>query len=142
MSVPIPAPFSWPIRVYYEDTDLSGVVYHASYLRFLERARTEWLRALGFSQERLKDELGVVFTVAGLEIDFLRPARLDDALEATVELDGRKRASLNFVQTLRRVDDVNTVLTRARVRAACVAMDTFRPCALPDGIFAAIGKIA
>jgi len=121
---------------------MSGVVYHASYLRFLERARTEWLRALGFSQERLKDELGVVFTVAGMEIDFLRPARLDDALEATVALDGRKRASLNFVQTLRRAGDVNTMLTRARVRAACVAMDTFRPCALPDGIFVAIGKIA
>jgi len=142
VSVAIPAPFSWPVRVYYEDTDMSGVVYHASYLRFLERARTEWLRALGFSQERLKDELGVVFTVAGMEIDFLRPARLDDALEATVALDGRKRASLNFVQTLRRAGDVNTVLTRARVRAACVAMDTFRPCALPDGIFVAIGKIA
>ncbi|MDE0856325.1 MAG: YbgC/FadM family acyl-CoA thioesterase, partial [Nevskia sp.] len=64
--------FAWPIRVYYEDTDLSGVVYHASYLRFLERARTEWLRALGFSQERLKGEMGVVFTVAGMQIDFRR----------------------------------------------------------------------
>ena len=116
---------------------MSGVVYHASYLRFLERARTEWLRALGFSQERLKDELGVVFTVAGMEIDFRRPARLDDALEATVALDGRKRASLNFVQTLRRAGDVNTVLTEARVRVACVAMATFKPCALPGGIFAA-----
>src|ERR1700757_2397096 len=95
---------------------MSGVVYHASYLRFLERARTEWLRALGFSQERLKEELGVVFTVAGLEIDFLRPARLDDALEATVELEGRKRASLNFVQTLRRAGDVESGLARARGR--------------------------
>jgi acyl-CoA thioester hydrolase len=134
--------FSWPVRVYYEDTDMSGVVYHAGYLRFLERARTEWLRALGFSQERLKDELGVVFTVAGLQIDYLRPARLDDSLEATVELEGRKRASLNFVQTLKRVGNVNTpggavLLTEARVRVACVAKDTFRPCALPDGIFQA-----
>ena len=129
--------FAWPIRVYYEDTDLSGVVYHASYLRFLERARTEWLRALGFSQERLKGELGVVFTVAGMEIDFRRPARLDDMLEATVALEGRKRASLNFVQTLRRVDDASMVLTQARVRVACVAMATFKPCALPGEIFAA-----
>jgi acyl-CoA thioester hydrolase len=141
VSVPI-SPFAWPIRVYYEDTDMSGVVYHASYLRFLERARTEWLRALGFSQERLKEELGVVFTVAGMEIDFLRPARLDDALEATVEVQGHRRASLNFVQTLRRAGDVDSVLTRARVRAACVAMDTFKPCALPGGIFAAVGKAA
>ena len=141
MSVPI-SPFAWPIRVYYEDTDMSGVVYHASYLRFLERARTEWLRALGFSQERLKEERGVVFTVAGMEIDFLRPARLDDALEATVEVQGHRRASLNFVQTLRRAGDVDSVLTRARVRAACVAMDTFKPCALPGGIFAAVGKAA
>ena len=136
MSVPI---FSWPIRVYYEDTDMSGVVYHASYLRFLERARTEWLRAQGFSQERLKGELGVVFTVAGMQIDFRRPARLDDALEATVALDGRKHASLNFVQTLRRAGQPQDVLTEARVRVGCVAADTFRPCALPGGIFAAIG---
>lgn len=130
--------FAWPIRVYYEDTDLSGVVYHASYLRFLERARTEWLRALGFSQERLKGEMGVVFTVAGMQIDFRRPARLDDLLEATVALESRKRASLNFVQTLRLAGDVNTVLTEARVRVACVAMATFKPCALPGGIFAAV----
>ena len=98
-------PFIWRSRVYWEDTDAGGVVYYANYLKFLERARTEWLRALGFSQERLKDEMGVVFTVAGLEIDFRKPARLDDELEATVALEGRKRASLNFVQTLRRADD-------------------------------------
>ena len=131
-------PFCWPARVYWEDTDGGGVVYYANYLRFLERARTEWLRALGFSQERLKEELGVVFTVAGMEIDFLRPARLDDALEATVEVQGHRRASLNFVQTLRRAGDVNTVLTRARVRAGCVSMASFRPCALPGEIFEAI----
>jgi acyl-CoA thioester hydrolase len=136
-TAPNPPLFAWPLRVYYEDTDLSGVVYHASYLRFLERARTEWLRSLGFSQERLKNELGVVFTVAGMEIDFRRPARLDDALEATVELQGSKRASLNFVQTLRRAGDVASVLTQARVRVACVAMGSFKPCALPGEIFAA-----
>lgn len=117
---------------------MSGVVYHASYLRFLERARTEWLRALGFSQERLKDEMGVGFTVAGLEIDFRKPARLDDELEATVALEGRKRASLNFVQTLRRADDAAWLLTQARVRVACVALETFKPCALPGEIFAAV----
>lgn len=137
MGIPV---FSWPIRVYYEDTDLSGVVYHASYLRFLERARTEWLRARGFSQERLKSELGVVFTVAGMEIEFRRPARLDDALEATVVIEGRKRASLNFVQTLRRAGQVPEVLTEARVRVACVDMANFRPCALPGEIFAAVAN--
>lgn len=130
--------FSWPIRVYYEDTDLSGVVYHAGYLRYLERARTEWLRALGFSQERLKTELGVAFTVVSMEIDFRRPARLDDCLEATVEVEVRKRASLGFVQTVRYAGDDRTELVRVRARVACVDLAGFKPCALPEAIYSVV----
>lgn len=131
MSVP---DFTWPIRVYYEDTDVSGVVYHAAYLCFLERARTEWLRAQGYSQEQLRTELGVAFTVADLEIRFRKPARLDDALEATVAVAVRRRASLEFVQTLRLAAAPESVLAQARVRVACVDAHSFRPCALPEAL--------
>ncbi|MBL6750716.1 MAG: tol-pal system-associated acyl-CoA thioesterase [Nevskia sp.] len=123
--------FIWPIRVYYEDTDVSGVVYHAAYLCYLERARTEWLRAQGYSQEQLRTELGVAFTVSELEIRFRKPARLDDALEATVTVSGRGRASLEFEQSLRFAGDPGQVLTTARVRVACVDAHRFKPCALP-----------
>jgi acyl-CoA thioester hydrolase len=126
--------FIWPIRVYYEDTDVSGVVYHAAYLCYLERARTEWLRAQGFSQEQLRTELGVAFTVSELEIRFRKPARLDDALEATVTLAARGRASLEFEQTLRMAAAPERVLTTAHVRVACVDARRFKPCALPGAL--------
>lgn len=124
--------FVWPVRVYYEDTDVSGVVYHANYLRFLERARTEWLRHKGFSQETLRTQRGLAFTVANMEIDFRAPARLDDALEATVELSQRKRASLIFSQTLRRASQPSQVLCTARVRVGCVDVLNFKPHPLPE----------
>ncbi len=82
--LPIPV-FSWPVRVYWEDTDAGGVVYHARYLHFLERARSEWLRASGIGQQQLRDEAGIVFVVHRMEIDFKAPARLDDLLTATVQ---------------------------------------------------------
>lgn len=126
-----PPPFVWPARVYYEDTDASGVVYHARYLQFFERARTEWLRAMSFSQQNLRDSLAVVFTVANLKIDFLRPARLDDALEVSVIVEQMRRASLEFRQELRRAGETE-LLSRAHVRVGCVDVATFRPCALPD----------
>ncbi len=130
MSVPV---FAWPVRVYYEDTDASGVVYHAAYLRYFERARTEWLRALGFSQERLKGELGVVFTVAGMELEFRRPARLDDALEATTAVELLRRASMNFVQMLRYAAEPGTVLTQAAcARGLRGDAASFKPCAARD----------
>lgn len=125
------ATFYWPVRVYYEDTDASRVVYHAAYVKYFERARTEWLRAQGFSQHALHDELGVVFTVANLELDFLRPGRLDDELQVGVEVDRVRGASLTFRQELSRKGESGTPLARARVRVGCVDVATFRPCALP-----------
>jgi len=123
--------FSWPLRVYYEDTDLSGVVYHANYLKFFERARTEWLRALGCSQERLRHEVQVVFTVSHVEVAFLAPARLDDELDATVVVTELKRASLMLSQELRIRGDAGRLLATAEVRVASVDAATFRPTALP-----------
>ena len=126
-----PPAFVWPARVYYEDTDASGVVYHARYLHFFERARTEWLRAMSFSQQNLRDSLDVVFTVANIRVDFLRPARLDDALEVGVVVAQMRRASLEFRQELRRAGETE-LLARAHVRVGCVDVASFRPCALPD----------
>lgn len=120
---------SLPIRVYYEDTDASGVVYHAVYLRYFERARTEWLRALGLSHSKLGEQAGVAFAVSTLTVDFRRPARLDDALVVTADVERVKRASLEFNQNLHR--DGDTLLARARVRVACVDATRFRPCGLP-----------
>jgi acyl-CoA thioester hydrolase len=133
----VPAPtteFVWPIRVYYEDTDASGVSYHASYLRWFERARTEWLRARGLSQEKLRVEHGVAFTVANLEIDYVIPARLDDEVEVVTRIADMRRVSMKFSQELRRRGDPSQVLSRARVRAACVDAATFKPAAMPVGL--------
>lgn len=133
------------IRVYYEDTDSSGVVYHAAYLHYLERGRTEWLRELGFSHRNLLKEMGIAFTVSRLSLDYLRPARLDDALLVRTEVAEMRRASLVFSQRLWLADEApdqtgrtrddtggrSRALLQARVRVACVAADGFRPCALP-----------
>lgn len=122
--------FSWPIRVYWEDTDASGVVYHANYLRWFERARTEWLRDKGHDQESLRTSRGIAFTVADLSVRYLRPARLDDALDVIVELAESRKASLRFRQILRRSGG-GEVLAEAEIRVGCVDAATFRPCALP-----------
>lgn len=122
------ANFAWPVRVYYEDTDTTGVVYHAAYVAFMERARTEWLRSAGVNQERLRREDAVTFTVARLEVDYLAPARLDDQLEVSVDVGKVGRASFVLHQTVERVGET---LCRAIVRVACVNAITFRPCALP-----------
>ncbi len=125
--------FSWPLRVYYEDTDVSGVVYHANYLKFFERARTEWLRALGYSQESLRHEVQVAFTVSRLEVAFRSPARLDDELVATVAITELKRASLVMRQQLRLGDAFGKLLAEAEVKVVSVDAISFKPCALPDG---------
>ncbi|MBX5459755.1 MAG: tol-pal system-associated acyl-CoA thioesterase [Steroidobacteraceae bacterium] len=127
--------FSWPARVYWEDTDGGGVVYYANYLRFLERARTEWLRALGFSQTELAKEPGILFVVASLSIDYRRPARLDDALIITCDAEQEGAASIRFTQTIRRGDDV---LVEANVLVACLDARTFRPTRLPRAIVEAL----
>ena len=108
------------------------MVYHAQYLKYFERARTEWLRAMGFSQDNLRARLDVVFTVANLEIDYLRPARLDDELVVTVIVAEVRRASLHFRQTLARKHELGVELARAKVRVGCVDVGTFRPCAMPE----------
>jgi acyl-CoA thioester hydrolase len=125
--------FSWPIRVYWEDTDAGGVVYHASYLRFLERGRTEWLRALGIAQQALRESHDLVFAVRSVSMDFLAPARLDDALSVSVELTEVRSASLRFRQSLRREFD-GLLLVEAEVRAACLTASTFRPRPIPPGL--------
>lgn len=123
--------FSLPIRVYWEDTDAGGVVYHAAYVCFLERARTEWLRALGVSQLALREREDVVFAVRGMRLDFLAPARLDDALDVEVRLAATGRASFSFAQRILRPCDAR-VLLEAEVRVACLAASTFRPRAVPE----------
>ena len=136
MSVPS---FTFPIRVYYEDTDASGVAYHANYLRWFERGRTEWLRALGLGQEQLRGELDVAFTVANLQVDYRRPARLDDWLEVVTRVSQARRASLVFEQILR-PRDATELLARATVRIACVGMTDFRPVPLPAALVQAFAR--
>ncbi|MBF0610395.1 MAG: tol-pal system-associated acyl-CoA thioesterase [Magnetococcales bacterium] len=119
--------FHWPIRIYYEDTDGGGVVYHSRYLNFFERARTEWLRQLGINQEQYFLETGLRFAVSTMEIRFLAPAVLDDLLTATVTISRQGHASLHFHQELLRE---GKVLITAEVRIACVNA-AFRPSRLP-----------
>ena len=125
-------PFSWPVRVYWEDTDAGGVVYHANYVRFMERARSEWLRALGIDQMALKEATGLAFMVRDMQIDFLKPALLDDELLVTVDVMERRAASILFAQTVVRAD--GSCLIRAKVRVACVDVRQMRPAPIPADI--------
>ena len=124
--------FSWPTRVYWEDTDAGGVVYHAQYLAFLERARTDWLRARGKGQELMRTEHDLVFAVRAMRIEFRQPARLDDALDVTVALRQCRRASLVIVQTIRRGGEL---LLDAEVRVAALNASDFRPRAIPSPLY-------
>jgi acyl-CoA thioester hydrolase len=127
------SPFTWPIRVYWEDTDAGGVVYHASYLRFLERARSEWMRSLGHAQQELREREDVVFVVRSMRLEFLRAARLDDELDVDVVPVAMRPASLLLGQTIRRGSE--TLLT-AEVKVACVTASDFRPRAVPASVAA------
>jgi acyl-CoA thioester hydrolase len=120
--------FEWPVRVYYEDTDAGGVVYHTSYIRFLERARTEWLRNLGYSQARLVEEIGLVFSVVSLEVKYLLPARLDDLLQVRSNVEQGGGASVSFQQVIHRGEQE---LVRGTVVVACLDSSTFKPRRLP-----------
>jgi acyl-CoA thioester hydrolase len=120
--------FRWPVRVYYEDTDAGGIVYYANYLRFFERARTEWLRARGIDQFALREAEGLVFVVTAAAIEYRRPARLDDQLVITAEVCEAGRVSLVFAQTVLRGDEL---LVSATVKAACVNAQTMTPARLP-----------
>lgn len=124
--------FSWPTRVYWEDTDAGGVVYHAQYLAFLERARTEWMRAQGYGQELLRLDHGLVFAVRAMAIDFLKPGRLDDALAVSASLRECRRASAVFSQAIHRDGDL---LLTASVRVAALDAGEFRPRAIPAPLY-------
>jgi len=127
--------FVWPVRVYYEDTDSGGVVYYANYLRFMERARTEWLRAAGIEQDQLRDELGLLFVITGCDIRYHKPARFNEVLEVSVVPVEVRRTRFAVTQEVRRG---NQVLVTARVSAACIDHKTFRPKPLPEHIIAEI----
>jgi acyl-CoA thioester hydrolase len=121
--------FRWTVRVYYEDTDAGGVVYHTGYIRFFERARTEWLRALGYSLHQLAEEKRVLFTVVDLAIRYRKPARLDDLLEVVTQAKVAG-ASVLFTQVVQ--GPQGDVLAEGEVRVACVDAQTFRPLRMPD----------
>ena len=123
--------FDWPIRVYYEDTDAGGVVYHSQYLNFLERARTEWLRALGFEQTDLRDDLQVVIVVHSLNIQFKKPAKFNDLLTVKSHLTALGNSSWQCAQTIFRGDEL---LIEAQVKAAFVNAQTFKPTRIPAAI--------
>ncbi|WP_026816557.1 tol-pal system-associated acyl-CoA thioesterase [Arenimonas composti] len=127
-SVRSPDSFSFPIRVYWEDTDAGGVVYHGSYVRFLERARTEWLRAQGVGQQALRESEDLVLVIRDMSLDFRKPARLDDELQVSVVMTGRRSASFLIEQQIVRGGEV---LVDARVRVACLVASSFRPRPLP-----------
>lgn len=123
--------FSFPVRVYYEDTDMAGIVYYAGYLRFLERGRTEWLRALGIGQFRLAQDTGIAFAVRSLNIEYLKPARLDDVLGVITEVESPGRAQVTLRQ---RIERDGEVLVEATVRVACIDARKMKPVALPEEI--------
>jgi acyl-CoA thioester hydrolase len=120
--------FILPLRVYYEDTDAGGVVYHANYLNFMERGRTEWLRSLGYEQDSLRQEQGILFAVRSMEIDFIRPARFNDEITVTCRVDVFGKASLVFEQSIIRAEET---LCHATVKIACIDASRFRPAPIP-----------
>jgi acyl-CoA thioester hydrolase len=135
--VPGPIDHRHRLRVYWEDTDAGGVVFYANYLKFFERARTEWLRALGFAQETMRAEAGAIFVVGSTAVNYLAPARLDDELEVTVELRDRGRASLGFHQQAWCVGADGRpalLLAEGTIRIGCVDAATFRPRRIPTPI--------
>jgi len=130
--------FFWPVRVYYEDTDSGGVVYHSNYLNFMERARTEWLRAAGFEQDRLLDEQGCLFVVRSMHIDFLRPARFNQLLDVGVRLEAQRKASMTVRQSIYPAAEREAPLCSAEVKLACLDAASFRPRPIPREILAEI----
>ncbi|HVG05662.1 MAG TPA: tol-pal system-associated acyl-CoA thioesterase [Burkholderiaceae bacterium] len=131
-------PFIWTIRVYYEDTDTCGIVYYANYLKFFERARTEWLRSVGFEQQKMADELGLRFVIARVECEFKLPARLDDVIEVDVCVARLGSASMVFNQCAQRN---GAVLATARVRVGCIEANSFIPAPLPAQLRAAVERL-
>ena len=123
--------YSFPVRVYFENTDAGGVVYHSEYLKFLERARTEWLRHLGYDHQALARDHRVLFVVTSLAVDFARPARLDDSLLVSVRLESLGKVRCVFAQEIRRDDEV---LVKAKVTVASVTGENMKPAEIPEGL--------
>ena len=123
--------YSFPVRVYFENTDAGGVVYHSEYLKFLERARTEWLRHLGYDHQSLVRDHRALFVVTAMAIDFVRPARLDDSLLVSVRLESLGKVRCVFAQEVRRDDEV---LVQARVTVASVTGENMKPVEIPEGL--------
>jgi acyl-CoA thioester hydrolase len=135
--------FSWNVRVYYEDTDTGGVVFYANYLKFFERARTEWLRAAGINQQALSESHRVMFIVRSTTVDYHSPARLDDELKVSVVVEKLGKASVQFVQQAWRVsrDAAGAsaqLLSSGRIKVGCVDIETFRPSPIPEVVLAKI----
>jgi acyl-CoA thioester hydrolase len=119
--------FTWPVRVYWEDTDAGGIVYYANYLKFMERARTEWLRAMGLEQGPLQEQ-GLIFVIVDTQVEFKRPARYGDALTVTARVREHTRATLSFTQDVLRGEDL---LVTGAIRVACLDAQSYRPKGLP-----------
>ncbi len=135
------AEFSWPVRVYYEDTDNGGVVYYANYLKFMERARTEWLRARGVEQDVLIEQEGVIFAVRSVQLDYLKPARFNQQLSVSVSVAEVGKASLTFDQTVNLITTEGNVavksdllLCQGQIKVACLNTNSFKPRAIPASI--------
>lgn len=135
-------PFRWPVRVYWEDTDAGGIVFYANYLKFFERARTEWLRHLGVGQQRLRDEVGGMFVVTDTALRYHRPARLDDLLVVTAAITESGRASITIAQTASLqgpAGQPDTLLCEGSIRIGWVSATELRPQRLPPAIRQALG---
>lgn len=127
--------FNWPVRVYYEDTDAGGIVFYANYLKFFERARTEWLRSLGYSQHVLVDTLGILFVVKKAAIEYHAPAKLDDELKLVVAVERIGGASMQIRQEAWRISgEQATLLADGMVTVVCVSKESLRPCPIPGHI--------
>ena len=124
--------FLWPIRVYYEDTDSGGVVYYANYLKFMERARTEWLRGEGFEQDELIANEKVIFAVRSVQADYLSPARFNEEIVVNTCLIKKGKASITVEQSIKREDDV---LCKAVIKIACLNAENFTPAVMPKNLY-------
>lgn len=127
--------FFWPVRVYYEDTDSGGVVYYANYLKYFERARTEWLRTLGFEQDVLGKRDGILFAVRSVAVDYHQPAFFNDLLEVRATVCEKRRASLVFNQSIERQGETGSTLCSGTIKIACLDMKSFRPVPIPDHVY-------
>jgi acyl-CoA thioester hydrolase len=132
--------FAWPLRVYWEDTDAGGIVYYANYLKFLERARTEWLRSLGIEQTPLKEEHGLMFVVVDIEAHYRKPARYGELLQVTCSVAEHSRASLTFAQRVHRDRPDGDLLLEGKVRVASLDASSYRPKPLPQRLIREMGE--